>query len=186
MPAFFDYLRNITYYLMFAAVVGMLAPAGKYKKFVSLVMGFILLYLMIAPLSRFSPAAPITDWFPGPVFNAAQAEDPHRSYAHWRNTYLRGAFETQLTAQLENLLSQNGFVVYESRVAFLDDFTALTTVHVILSRAESPQRVPFIRIQPVQIGEAQPPEACATSIAAQNLISQFYNLPAQHIYVTVR
>ena len=61
MPAFFAYLRNITYYLMFATVAGMVAPAGKYRKFVSLVMGFILLAIMLAPLARWSGEVPITD-----------------------------------------------------------------------------------------------------------------------------
>jgi len=169
---------------MFAAVVGMLAPAGKYKKFVSLVMGFILLSIMIAPLARFSGQLPVTDWFHGFAHSEPNG-DFESSYANWRNTYLRSAFEAQLAMQLTNLLSQNGFTVYDTLFIFPDDFSHLTSVHVTVSRQETPQRVPFIRIQPVQIGEPEQTENCPTSIAAKNLISQFYNLPAQHIYVTV-
>ena len=186
MSAFFIYLRNITYYLMFAAVVGMLAPAGKYKKFVSLVMGFILLSIMIAPLARFSSGIPVTDWFHGLAHGEAANEDVESAYANWRNTYLRSAFETQLTMQLENLLSQDGFTVYEARFTFPEDFSHLTGVHVTVSRNETPQRVPFIRIQPVQVGAPEQQEVCPTATAAKNLISQFYNLPTTHIHVTVR
>jgi len=171
---------------MFAAVVGMLAPAGKYKKFVSLVMGFILLSMMITPLARFGSELPITDWFHGLAHSESLNEDFESSYANWRNTYLRSAFEAQLTMQLTNLLSQNGFTVYDTSFTFPDDFSHLTGVHVTVSREETPQRVPFIRIQPVQIGEPEQAETCPTSAMAKNLISQFYNLPVQHIYVTVR
>ena len=187
MSALFIYLRNITYYLMFAAVVGMLAPQGKYKKFVSLVMGFILLSIMIAPLARFSGEIPVTDWFSGLAHQSQSYENLETSYANWRNTYFHGAFEAQLATQLTNLLTQNGFEVHDAHITFLEDFTALTGVQVTVSeREETPQRVPFIRIQPVQVSRQEEPEACTTSTAVKNLISEFYNLSQAHINVTVR
>lgn len=189
MQAFFIYLRNITYYLLFAAVVGMLAPVGKYKKFVSLVMGFILLNMMIAPLGRFSPTIPISNLLAGLPFAEVQSHGTDQYYAHWHNTYLRDAFEAQLIAQLENLLHQNGFTMHGAHITFPEDFTKISTVHVTLSRDEETDRVPFIRIQPVQpvqIGDGQQAPPCPVTTAAQNIISQFYNLPTGHIYVTVR
>ena len=184
MSAFFIYLRNITYYLMFVSLIGMLAPPGKYKKFVSLVTGFILLSIMIAPLAGFSGDTSVTDWFSG-IHTEGRDQDLESSYANWRGTYLRYAFETQLGFQLENLLSQNGFTVYEKSFTFPEDFSRLNSVSVVLSREETPQRVPFIRIQPVQIGIPEPAEACPTAIAAKNLISEFYNLNVEHINVEV-
>jgi len=186
MSAFFIYLRNITYYLMFASVVGMLAPAGKYKKFVSLVLGFTLVSVMIAPLARIGSQIQVTDWFSGLIFHETANQDWESSYANWRNTYLRGAFEEQLTIQLENMLAQDGFTVHAVSFTFPDDFSSLTSVNATVSREETPQRVPFIRIQPVQVGPPDQTEACPAATAAKNLISQFYNLPLSHIYVTVR
>ena len=191
MFAFFDYIRNITYYLMFATVVGMLAPTGKYKKFVSLVMGFILLSMMIQPLARFTTQVPVTDWF-GALAPHGQTNDWENSYEHWRNTYLRTAFEAQLTTQLTALLTQNNFTVHNAIFTFADDFSAIYTTRVTISqREEETTRVPFIRIQPpqpIRVGNhSQEPEPlpCPTATAAKNLISQFYNLPLAHIYVTV-
>jgi len=161
----------------------MLAPAGKYRKFVSLVMGFILLSLMIAPLARFGGVAPVTDWFAGLGYQNADSWES--SYQHWRDTYLRGAFEEQLTNQLTNLLTQNGFTVHSTQITFASDFTQLTSVTVNVSRQETPQRVPFIRIQPVQVGREQARETCPTATTAKNLISEFYNLSTAHIHVIV-
>jgi len=170
---------------MFVSVIGMLAPPGKYKKFVSLVTGFILLSIMIAPLARFNGEISVTDWFSG-IHTETLNQDIESSYVSWRGTYLRYAFEAQLGFQLENLLSQNGFTVYEKSFTFPEDFSRLDSVHVVVSREETPQRVPFIRIQPVQIGDPEPREACPTAIAAKNLISEFYNLNVEHINVEVR
>jgi len=185
MPAFFEYLRNITYYLIFAAVVGMLAPAGKYRKFVSLVMGFVLLSIMLAPLANLQNRQAATDWLQGLVPQQSVGVSPETAYTIWRDTYLRSAFEAQLTTQLESLLSQNNFHLHSVQFTFSEDFSAITNVHVTVSREEVQERVPFIRIQPVQIGQPDTNENCPTTTSAKNLISQFYNLSHQHIHVTV-
>jgi len=171
---------------MFVTVVGMLAPAGKYKKFVSLVMGFTLISVMIAPLARFGRELPVTEWFTGLGIHE-EANIAETSYAQWRDTYLRDAFEAQLSRQLTGLLEQNGFTVYSAAFAYTGDFMRLTNVRVeVAAREEEPQRVPFIRIQPVRISYQLESETCQTAITVKNLISQFYNLPQEHIYVTVR
>jgi len=184
MPAFFEYLRNITYYLMFATVAGMVAPAGKYRKYVSLVLGFVLLLLMLRPLARFSiDEFDMSQWFSAIIPAQATWET---SREDWENTYLREVFESQLKLQLTMLLENDGFTVYSAEFEYTDDFSRITQVNVSLSRDEEQQRVPFIRIQPVQIGEPQTSEECPTATAAKKLISEFYNLPTTHIHVNVR
>ena len=192
MSAFFEYLRNITYYLMFATVVGMIAPTGKYRKFVSLVMGFILLAIMLAPLARWSGEIPVTQWFSGVVPQYAMPTNAETNYTVWRNNYLRTAFESQLEAQLTNLLTQNNFAVYSAAFTYTDDFSQITAARVAVSRAayaEENRRVPFIRIEPVQINRpdgSTAEEDCPTATAAKNLISEFYNIDRAHIHVEVR
>ncbi|MCL1842576.1 MAG: stage III sporulation protein AF [Defluviitaleaceae bacterium] len=196
MPAFFDYLRNITYYLMFATMIGLFAPAGKYRKFVSLVLGFILLLLMIQPLSGFFGGRdiPVTQWFAGalqiPGTNG-YADDAESAYILWRDTYLRGAFEAQLESQFSRLMGVHGFTVYSVEFEFYD-FTQITSVWARLSRDLSqnaePERLPLIRIQPpqirpIQIGEDSQP--CPVTQEAKTLISEFYNLNESHINVIV-
>jgi len=170
---------------MFAAVVGMIAPAGKYRKFVSLVMGFALLSIMLAPLASLQNRQAATDWLQGLVPQQSVSVSPETAYTIWRDTYLRSAFEAQLTTQLESLLVQNGFTMHSAHFTFLEDFSAITGIHVTVSREEVQERVPFIRIQPVQIGQPNANEDCPTTTVAKNLISQFYNLSHPHIHVTV-
>ncbi|MCL2840169.1 MAG: stage III sporulation protein AF [Defluviitaleaceae bacterium] len=183
MLAFFEYLRNITYYLMFATVAGMIAPAGKYRKFVSLILGFVMLLLMLRPLAGFvGGEMDISEWFTGVI----PSQPTWETYStDWENTHLREVFESQLESQLMTFLGNEGFTVYSATFEYTDDFTQITQVRTTLSRIEAPQRVPFIRIEPVRIGEPEL-EECPISTAAKNLISQFYNLPTTHIHVNVR
>jgi energy-coupling factor transporter transmembrane protein EcfT len=178
---------------MFATVIGIFAPAGKYRKFVSLVLGFVLLLLMIQPLAGFFRGRdiPVTQWFAG-ISDGGGSLRGEFDYSMWWDNYFSQAFETQLETQLTRLLAENGFAVYSAEFSFADDFE-IAAIHVGVSRTEKPEagRVPFIRIQPpqirpIQIGETPSAESCPDSLAVKNLISEFYSLPLTHIHVNVK
>jgi len=186
MPAFFEYLRNITYYLLFAALVGLIAPTGKYKKFVSLVMGLIMLVLLLQPVRDIvGRQIPVNEWFAGiipqPAYSFASADD---AYATWRDTYLAAAFNAQLTAQLEGLLERDGITMHSAAFEYTPDFSRITSISVQVSRQqEETRRVPFIRIEPIQIRPQDDPPEDPLINEVKNLIAGFYNLPGSHIYV---
>jgi len=190
MPAFFDYIRNITYYLLFASLAGMIAPSGKYKKYVSMVMGFILLALLLQPLRHFvgieAIETQVTQWLtgavPGPESNM---EDAHTI---WQDLHLSAAFEAQLAAQLEGFLLSNGIAMHEAGFTYTSDFSQITSVRVLVSRKNpeeyEPRRIPFIRIEPIGM---QAPETEYDPLVSEvkNLIAGFYNLQDTHIYVEI-
>jgi len=185
MSAFFDYLRNISYYLLFAALVGLVVPSGKYKKYVSLVMGLILLVLMLQPIRHFfGTEIPVTQWFNEIIQPTGQTNnDSH--YTNWRDIYLASAFEGQLNTQVEGLLSRNNITLHGAAFTFTQDFSRITSVSIQVSREETPPgRVPFIRIEPVQITQDAPTEDPLTD-EVKNLIAGFYNLPLTHIHVKI-
>ena len=188
MFAFFEYIRNITYYLLFASLVGMIAPPGKYKKFVSLVMGFILLLMVMQPFVALTGGPlPVTEWFTGLVLPPSENADGITvDYEHWRYTHIRAAFEEQLNIQVEGLLATNGFTLHDASFTYAEDFSRLHAVRAVVSpRDNTPQRVPFIRIQPVQIGDPDTFDDDPIVNEVRNLIARFYNLPTEHIHVEV-
>jgi hypothetical protein len=196
MTAFFEYIGNITYYLIFASVAGMFAPVGKYKKFVSLVLGFVLLLLIVQPLAGFfGQDIPVQEWFADAIpINFPVTQNGTAIYEQWWDEHLRGSFEAQLEAQVTRLLNANNFAVNAAEFSYSADFSNLTEVRVSVTPHYFPRgeggRVPFIRIQPpqispIRIGETPTPETCPYSETVKNLISQFYNLPTSHIYVEV-
>ncbi len=129
MPSFFEYLRNITYYLLFSALAGMAAPSGKYKKYISFVTGLVLLLLMIIPLRDFvGSGIPVTEWFSGliPARGAAEYAQPYTDYEQWSHEQINTAFEEQLFTQVESLLSKEGYELKAAEFEYEEDFSKLT------------------------------------------------------------
>ncbi|MCL2405286.1 MAG: stage III sporulation protein AF [Defluviitaleaceae bacterium] len=186
MPAFFDYLRNITYYLLFAALVGLIAPTGKYKKFVSLVMGLVMLALLLQPIRDIvGNHIPVTQWFVGVMPQHSYGFTADDAYTTWRDTYLAAAFDSQLSTQLEGLLERNGITMHTASFEYTSDFSQITSITVQVSqRQQDSRRVPFIRIEPIQTQQQEAPEDPLIT-EVKNLVAGFYNLPGSHIYVEV-
>ncbi len=52
MESIREYARQISLYLIFDSVVGIILPTGKYKKYISLVSGLILILIMVKPINN--------------------------------------------------------------------------------------------------------------------------------------
>jgi len=185
MGAFFTYLSNITYYLLFAAVINMVTPSGKYKKLVFMVMGFTLIVLIIAPLRNLTPAFQINNFFYEMVnipHTQAFAQDINDTQHH---AILSAAFEEQLFMQLQAHLSRNGFTLTQAAFAYSNDFSRITEIRLTVEE-ESTRRTPFIRIEPVQLNRnPTETETHPQTQKIKNLVGDFYNLSPAHIHVTI-
>jgi hypothetical protein len=171
------------YFLVFATVAGMLAPAGRFRKFVSLVTGLILLAVMVAPLSGMGRDVPITQWFagllPGQVYDWQAPDAAHH------DRHLRHAFEVQLRSQLSHFLARESVSVQFAEFYYTADFLEITEIRVGVTR-DQPARTPFIRIEPIRWRDRQEsPDECALSAEVRALISQFYQIDPANIHVTV-
>jgi len=151
-------------------------------------MGLIMLTLLLQPVRDIvGRQIPVTEWFAGVMpqqsYNFSTADD---AYATWRDTYLAAAFDAQLSAQLEGLLNRNGITMHGASFEYTSDFSRITSVTVQVSpREEESRRVPFIRIEPVQIQRQDAPDYDPLVNEVKNLIAGFYNLPGSHIHVEV-
>ena len=183
MFAFFEYLRNITYYLVFMAAVGVIAPSGNYKKYIMLLMGIILIGAVIDPLSAIIAREPIplTTVFGGITSDADLEFHDH----------LRDSFHSQLTAQTSALLERNGFHLMTSEWETSEDLVYIRRVFITAQVKEAEQeRVPFIRIEPVRIAPyqsiEQPEDEPQEAQKVKKLISDFYDMDMSNIHVIIQ
>jgi stage III sporulation protein AF len=194
VAAFFDYLRNITYYLLFSTLAGLAAPSGKYKKYVALITGLVLLLLMIQPLKDIvGRGVPVTEWFSGvitpPEISEANENGPGaafsaEAYNRWSYGQLDAAFEEQLFAQVESLLSGEGFTLVSADFDYQEDFSRINSMTLTVQSAK--QGKPLIYIEPVRIGRQAAPETepeDPNSIRVKKILSDFYGPDAPHINV---
>jgi hypothetical protein len=180
MAVFFEYLRNITYYLFFAALAVMAAPAGKYSGYIKLVTGLVLLLLILQPLKAFvdGVGVPVTMW---------RISVPEMDYSNLHSSSLQDAFEEQLNIQLTELLRQNDYELLRAGFEYSGDFSRIESMDLIVS-ANKPgsARRPFIRIEPVIIGGGTSQAESREETAIKKLIAAFYSLPVEHIHVEIR
>jgi stage III sporulation protein AF len=186
LAAFFDYLKNITYYLLFSTLAGMAAPSGKYKKYVALITGLVLLLLMVRPLREIAgKGVPVTEWF---AFNPADAADvPQPSYSQWSGGQLGEIFEQQLYAQVSALLSEEGYALKAAAFDYKEDFTRINGMTLTVSvKPGAKAGKPFIYIEPVTIGR---PNAADTGPEDEDtqrikkIVADFYAPDTPHINV---
>ena len=185
MPAFFEYLRNITYYLMFMAVVGVIAPSGNYKKYIALIMGVVLIGVVLTPMVSVleQPSVPMTELFGNIIPMPTTGQSDH---FQWQQEQIRDIFHSQLTGQLGSLLSRNGYELVLVEWETSEDFTYIRQVFLTVRAVESiPTPVPFIRIQPVSIAPYRPAEETEEVREVKKLISDFYDMPLDNIYVEI-
>lgn len=189
MDAFFEYTRNISYYLLFMVAVGLLAPSGSYKKYITLVMGIMMIGIVVAPIVRIGDMVigreqvPVTNLFAG----ITAVEIPHQ------NDYLRDMFYSQLTGQAKALLADNGFGLVSAEWEAAEDLSYIHSAWLTVKVLEAePERLPFIRIEPVRVAPYQPlppseeseePEETQT---IKNLISDFYNMYNSNIHIKIQ
>ena len=178
MPEFFEYIRNITYYLVFMAAVGVIAPSGSYKKYISLIMGIMLIGIVVQPISViFSrDSLPVTEIFGG--INPSPVHNFEHSF------HLTAMFHSQLTAQTEVMLARNGYQLIYAEWETSEDFSHINRVFLQVSALEPiPTPVPFIRVEPVRIAPYQPAEETEESHNVKKLLSDFYDLYIGNIHV---
>ena len=187
MPAFFEFLRNITYYLVFMAIVGVVAPSGQFKKYIALVMGIMLIGVVIGPVAMGFGREPVP--IPELFGNISFAPNNTVDAEHWHREHIQSAFHSQLTIQTEALLLRNGFKLISADWETSEDFTNIRRVSLVAKAIETtPSPTPFIRVEPVRIAPYRPveeTEETEDAIKVKKLISDFYNMSLDNIHVKV-
>jgi len=182
MQTFFSHITNITYYLLLAAVAHMLAPAGKYRKFVSLVTGFVLIAVVVGPLRHLASDFDMADFFASLSTESVVTFDAD-GYENLHHDRLAAAFDEQLTIQLAHLLAREGIVLHTAVFSHNEDFSRILGAELTVSR-DGAARVPFIRIEPVRIGRETEMDADPLVVEVKNLVADFYGIPHAHINVS--
>jgi stage III sporulation protein AF len=186
LAAFFDYLKNITYYLLFSTLAGMAAPSGKYKKYVALITGLVLLLLMVSPLKEIAGrGVPVTEWFALTPPDDGIAPQP--AYSQWSSGQLGEIFEEQLYAQVAALLSDEGYTLIAASFEYEEDFTRINGMSLTVSAKPGVKaNKPFIYIEPVTIGppgtaDNKPEDEDTKRI--KKIVTDFYAPDTPHINV---
>ena len=201
-----SYVRNIAVFLIFMGFVGVIAPDGKYKSYINLTLGFILVLIVIGPILNILNGgfdALLSDIsFSGLGFSGERtvlASDYNHSEG-LQNKMILDAYKEKLEEQLmavvwPHLKKSHS---YESGVFQVgegsEDFGEIFAIQLVLAEGrESGEPPPLIYIEPIVIGDKKLPdslnEPAEEDSYIKNLkkvISDFYNITSSNIYIIVQ
>lgn len=158
MQIFSEYIRNLAVFLLFMSFVGVIAPSEKYKSYINLVAGFVLMFIMVSPITSLASFDFLESNFDFTTFEPASID-------------MASVIEQGVT----DLLEAEGFIVRNVNVRA--DQAEITHIDIRLLQ----QNVPFFRIEIIDETRREVPKHF---LEIKNLISNFYNVNERHIFIS--
>ncbi|MCL2855007.1 MAG: stage III sporulation protein AF [Defluviitaleaceae bacterium] len=197
MSALSDYIRNLAVFLLFSSFITIITPGKKFERYINLVLGIILIFILIAPLSGVINALAGSS---GDIFadislaydRSAMASQIQMADEAGQQAIL-DLFTDGLTQQTQRLVDNHGHFYLEQvnfTIDTTDNFGDVLAIHLTLrGRGAS---APFLRIDPIRIAPAigtrgEPAPASSEAVESphimslKTLLSGFYNLAEDNI-----
>lgn len=195
-----DIIRQLAFFMIFSGIMLELVAGTKYQKFVEWVVGLLLILQIAAPLAgegglwekflyrlrSFEYSIQKEAAFEKIVAGEEQAE-----------ASVRAAYESVLEEQLRQLLQKEQLVVEQVKFYFEESGTGLRGL-MVLARTEQrkaaepdgQERVTIRRIGPVSLeqvpSKTEQKLLTPREIYLTKLLSDFYQLSEEHIYVSIQ
>lgn len=158
MDAFYGWIRNIIGYLIFISVIENLLPAKKYKKYLKLFSGMVLILLVMQPLTNgLRIENKIAHYYESFVFRY-ESEDLKKELLGMEDKRLEQMiqqYEEAVAQDLNQLVREEGFQVKEAQVRIHSDrdsqhFGTVASIQLQICEEVS-ETIPVVdRIVPVE------------------------------------
>lgn len=167
MSAFIEYIKNIAIFLIFSTFVMVIIPNSKYKNYINLALGFVMIFLVISPIQSLLSGS--ENFLAGGFINkfssvpGIQNYDDFSKYDDERKAMIISAYKSNLNDSLKAIVNSGGnfiyvnsdFVVGESE----ENFGQILQLHLEVDK-RPPDEIsvnpsvtpkPFIRIEPIEV-----------------------------------
>ncbi|MCL2376041.1 MAG: stage III sporulation protein AF [Defluviitaleaceae bacterium] len=191
-----EYIRNLAVFLIFTSFINIILPSNKYEPYINLVLGIILIFVITTPLVGIitTIGGGSGDFFSDAALQYDRAVMAQRidDAGQAQIDAILATYTQSLTEQLTRIVENHGFTLHHAEFSIdtQDSFGEILSMYVTISEDEMPPS--FIRIDPVRIGigintrgEATQAEIAESPriISLKNIISDFYNLSEDNIYI---
>lgn len=175
---FYDYIRNIILFLIFTSFIKVVLPNSKYSSYINLIFGMILIFIMIRPINYIFNNISSIDSLN--IFNNQEFEVNTNinveKYKNIQNQIVKSAFKENVKSQIENMLKNKYFIteinldLYENKYEEIN----IEKIYVTLNASNTNIYIkPFNEAKDKEIDDIK------------KLISNFYNLTIDNIFITI-
>lgn len=197
------YVRNLAVFILFMTFAGMIVPSGKYKGYVNLISGFVLMFLLVSPLVSLLAMEGLMQDQGLPVFQEVVV--PHHDLPQ---QLAHNALQTQWVSTVEShvweMIEAHGLVPVDvtAHVQLVDAETVVLN-QLMLQVALPPEAETVLTpsepqdglgIVPVIIDRVMVTGRVAPIVtftdervdALRDALVQFYRMDASHIHVNIQ
>jgi len=203
-----NYIRNIAIFLIFSSFVSIIMPGEKFKQYIDLLLGIVLIFVVIAPLGGIIAGL---SGGSGDIFRDIGLEYDRAVLSRqieWAQEAGMEAvlqnYHDGLTEQLQRIVGNHGFTLENAEFKIdttQENFGTITSLNAVLTPGHASGQS-LINIDPVRINTTigqmgQDPQRHSAAhgendaespqiMSLKNVISDFYNLDIANIILETR
>ena len=193
-----SYTLNIAVVLIFTGFLGLVLPGGKYKEYIKLVTGVLVILIIISPVAGLMNSGGYEA-----LFKQAEAElnmnitGKERPY-YYDDTMAKTVLEVyakDIRSQLEEKIAAHGFTVEDASIYIEEsneNFGRIIGIDLILEEGAKEEKNNLIKVDKIKIepiskkGTDNAGEDTQEIKKLKNFISDFYNLSVDNIHIKIR
>lgn len=196
---FSEYIKTILIFLMITAFINIILPSDKYKTYVSLLMGFILMILVINPIFNLlskeglsSEVLKIQEDYDKKYF-----ENLTLDYENLQRDMVYDNFKSAIKSQISNMIIKENYEIESLEIDFVEATGEILSIYMEVKYTDKIQEeykisTPIIRVEKININNSKnetsnkKDEELEESVQINKLkkiISDFYNLSQENIYI---
>lgn len=206
MNIFSQYIKNIAVCIIFSAFIQMLLPNNNFRKYIDLVLGFIIIIIVLNPIVKVFSNDYGIDY---EVFSMdsriknAKIIKQKEVYSEGQKEVILDAYKAQIHEQIKNLIAQNIGMQIKSIDLEVDEdydsshFASIKKLSIYVENDEQTiqdsqeviyiEKIKKVSIQPEAEQNNKPVMDRDTQLEKkiETLISDFYKLDKDNIYIIV-
>lgn len=180
---FYDYVRNIVIFLLFTSFLQIIMPSERFKNYIQLVLGMILIFIMLQPVKEILKKFEKLD-FKNKYEQTFEAEYDEEKYLQIKNDLVSSMFKENIQSQIEKIIGDK-YKVNSIDIKLGEDKyynVIITEISLNLLKKEKSG----IYVKP--FNETNKNKNEFNDLEKNNIkktISDFYNLNLDNIFITI-
>jgi Stage III sporulation protein AF (Spore_III_AF). len=189
ITAFYDWVRNISFYLILITMITYLMPNAKYKKYLKFFTGILLVVLVIRPLIGLTNRQEILNrafLVEGLKAEMNSMRKETQALGNIKSDVMRQGYEAEIERQIGEIASKQNLYMRNVQVEWSVDrqgaLVGINGLHIVVSTKESGHG---IVVKEILIGE----EGAVQSMEEINLkndIQDVYNILSDNINISIQ
>ncbi len=140
---FYDYIKNIILFLIFMSFIQVILPTNKYRSYINLVFGMMLIFVMIKPLGLIFDSVKNVEALT--IFNEEDFKENAnidiKKYENIQNEMVKNAFKENIKSQIKTVLKDKYIIKDIELEIYENKYLELTIDKIYITLTENNNKI---------------------------------------------